>query len=65
MKSWKTTLAGVGAILAVVGTALSALFDADPATVPDWSVVSAGIMAGLGLIVARDANVSSEQQGLK
>ena len=65
MKSWKTTLAGVGAILAVIGAALNLYFDGNPATNPDWSLVSAGVMAGFGLIFARDNNVSSEQAGLK
>ena len=49
--SWKTTLAGVGAILTAVGAALAAQFDADPTTVPDWAAIIAAILAGIGLIV--------------
>lgn len=61
--SWKTTAAGIGAILVAVGSALTATFDADPATVADWGAVVAAIIAGAGLIMARDNNVTSEQAG--
>lgn len=63
MKSWKTTAAGIGAILVAVGSALTATFDADPATVADWGAVIAAIIAGAGLIMARDNDVTSEQAG--
>lgn len=63
MKSWKTTAAGIGAILVAVGSALTATFDADPTTVADWGAVIAAIIAGAGLILARDNNVTSEQAG--
>lgn len=62
-KSWKTTVGGVGAILAAVGAALQQLFDNNPATNPDWSVVASAVMIGFGLIFARDNNVSSEEAG--
>jgi len=65
MKSWKTTLAGIGAILGAIGIALSAQFDNDPATVPDWATVVGAVVIGAGLIAARDKNVTSEQQGAK
>ena len=64
-KSWKTTAAGIGAILVAVGSALTAMFDADPATTADWGAVIAAVIAGIGLITARDNNVSSEQAGAK
>ncbi len=60
-KSWKTTMAGVGAILASIGTALNLLFDGNPATNPDWTSVVAAVSAGIGLIFARDNDKSSEQ----
>jgi len=63
--SWKTTTAGIAAIVAAVATALVALFDGDPLTLPDWGAVGAAIMVGAGLIVARDNNVTSEQAGAK
>jgi hypothetical protein len=64
-KSWKTTAMGIGAILTAVGSAMTAAFDADPATVPDITVLVSAVMAGLGLIMARDNNVTSEQAGAK
>ena len=51
----KTTLAGIGAILVAVGAAMSAMFDADPLTVPQWDVVIAAVLAGIGLIFAKDS----------
>ena len=63
--SWRTTVAGIGAILVAVGSALSATFDNDPMTVADWGTVVAAIIAGIGLITARDNDVSSEQAGAK
>ena len=59
MSSPKTTLAGVGAILVAVGAAMSAMFDADPITVPQWDVVIAAILAGIGLIFAKDSKAPS------
>ena len=59
MSSPKTTLAGVGASLVAVGAAMSAMFDADPLTVPQWDVVIAAILAGIGLIFAKDSKASS------
>lgn len=63
--SWKTSAAGIGAILVAVGSAMNAMFDADPATIPDWGAVVAAVIAGIGLLVARDNSVSSEAAGAK
>jgi uncharacterized membrane protein YhiD involved in acid resistance len=65
MKSWKTSAAGIGAILVAVGSAVSAHFDGDALTTPDWGAVVAAVIAGIGLLAARDNNVSSEQAGAK
>jgi hypothetical protein len=54
--SWKTTGAGVAAILVAGGAALTALTDSDPATTPDWASLLAAIIAGVGLIFAKDAD---------
>jgi hypothetical protein len=51
----KTTLAGIGSILAAVGFALKAIFDNDPATNVDIGATIAAVTAGIGLIVAKDA----------
>ena len=64
-KSWKTSAAGIGAILVAVGSALSSMFDNDPATVADWGAVVAAVIAGIGLLAARDNGVSSEDAGIK
>ena len=64
-KSWKTSAAGIGAILVALGSALSATFDADPVTVPDWGALVAAIIAGIGLLAARDNDKSSEEVGAK
>ena len=51
----KTTLAGIGSILAAVGFALKAIFDADPTTNVDIGATIAAVTAGIGLIAAKDA----------
>lgn len=61
--SWKTTAGGVAAILAAISGAITALTDGNSATNPDWSTVIAAVTAGLGLLFARDHNISSEEAG--
>ena len=61
LTSWRTTFAGIGAILVAVGAAATAYFDTDPTTVVDFGVLVAAILAGIGLISARDNGVTSEQ----
>lgn len=65
MKSWRTTALGIGAILTALGNALTGQFDADVTTNPEWGVVIAAVIAGVGLIMARDNNKSSEDVGAK
>ena len=62
--SWKTTLAGIGVLLAAIGAALHAAFDNDPATVINIQEIIAAL-AGLGLLSARDNDKSSEDVGAK
>jgi hypothetical protein len=52
MANWKTTAAGIGAILTAVGTVAVALANGTPV---DWSTAIAAVMAGIGLIAAKDA----------
>lgn len=51
-----TTLAGIGAILVAVGAAMKAYFDGDAATSIDIAATVAALIAGVGLIFARDAS---------
>ena len=46
--SWKTTAAGLSAIIASVAGALNLLFDANPNTNPDWTALIAAVGAGIG-----------------
>jgi putative flippase GtrA len=62
MKSWKTTLTGVLTILVAGGTAVKLLLTGGQ---PDWTATIAAIIAGFGLIAARDNSVTSEQAGAK
>ena len=50
-----TTIAGIGAILVAVGGVLVAWFDGDATTAPDFATAIAAVVAGVGLIKARDA----------
>jgi len=54
-KSWRTTGAGIAAIMVAGGAALTALTDTDPATKPDFPALLAALIAGIGLIFARDS----------
>jgi anti-sigma-K factor RskA len=61
--SWRTTAAGICAIIVAVATAAGAMFDTDAATNPDWGSTVAAVLAGIGLLAARDNKVTSEQAG--
>ncbi len=64
-KNWKTSGAGIAAILVAAGSALTALTDGDPATQVDFASLAAAIIAGIGLLFARDGDKSSEAVGAK
>ena len=61
MKSWKTTAAGVVGIVVAVGSA--ALVWLKTGAVPDFAPVMAAVSAGVGLIMARDNDKTSEDVG--
>ena len=64
--SWKTTVAGIIQWLIVVLPQAGYLFDsADLSTNPDWNIVVASTAVMLGLLGARDGDVSSEKAGAK
>lgn len=64
-KSWKTTAAGIAGIIIAIASCVQAALDGDPLTVPNYEVALAAVLTGLGLIFARDNDVSSEQAGAK
>lgn len=55
MKNAKTTVLGIATLLTALGSAVVALLDGDPATTFDIASVVAACTAGLGLIMAKDA----------
>lgn len=55
MNNRNTTIAGIGAILVAVGGVLVAWFDGDASTTPDFATAIAAIVAGIGLVKAKDA----------
>lgn len=52
---FKTTALGIATILTVLSAAAVAFLDGDPATNFDIATVIAGVTAGIGLILAKDA----------
>lgn len=60
MKSWKTTVAGIAALLAVVATAIASQFDGDASTTAEWGAVVTAVFVALGLAASRDNDKTSE-----
>ena len=58
MSNWKTTTTGILAIVLAICTAAKNELDGDPVTVADWSLVATSVLAGVGLILAKDAKPS-------
>ena len=55
MKNWKTTFSGLAAVLVAVINAAVGMINGHPV---DWAVTMSAILAGIGLITAKDHNVS-------
>ncbi len=49
--NWKTSAAGAGAV------AIPILNQIIPVLPPQWAAVATGVIAGIGLIFAKDSNV--------
>lgn len=62
MKSWKTTITGVIAIITAICGAVTGIVNGTPV---DWTTVIAAVVSGVGLIAARDNAVTSEAAGAK
>ena len=65
LKSWKTTVLGWIAAVAILLGAINAQFDSDPETKADWTVVMAALAGAAGLTAARDNDKTSESTGAK
>jgi hypothetical protein len=63
LRSVNTTVAGVVAVIVVIQGALALLLDGNPATNPDWNTVIPAVVAGIGLILARDGGKTSADVG--
>lgn len=70
--SWKSTTAGIVALIAAVAGALALILDNDPLTNPDWNELIARVLqiiaeisVGVGLLFTRDDKVTSEEAGAK
>lgn len=57
MKNIKTTLAGIGAIVTALGIAITQYTAGGIATI-DFGALIVAITAGVGLIAAKDSNVT-------
>lgn len=55
--SWKTTIAGVAALMSALGHLLNALANGDTSTLATDAPL---IIAAIGVIFAKDANVSGK-----
>lgn len=56
MKNWKTTATGILTIVVALGSAALGFFKTG--TIPDLGAMVAAITAGIGLITAKDSNVT-------
>tara|TARA_R110000824_G_scaffold214623_1_gene400847 strand:+ start:472 stop:648 length:177 start_codon:yes stop_codon:yes gene_type:complete len=55
-QNWKTTTAAIAAIIAAVAAGVAAYLDGDASTIADFGAMGAAILAGFGLIFAKDAS---------
>ena len=54
--NWKTTTAAILAICAAIAAGIAAYLDNDASTIADWGAMGAAVLAGFGLIFAKDAD---------
>lgn len=68
MASWRTTSIGTLKLLGGIIAALLLLFGQqipEPAVLPAWVATAYAFLDGLGNVLSRDANVTSETAGLQ
>ena len=58
--SWKTTVGGIVAFIAILAPQMQTLLDNDAATNPDWNLIIAAGSALMAALFARDADKSTE-----
>lgn len=58
--SWKTTVGGIVAFIAILAPQMQTLLDNDAATNPDWNLIIAAASALMAALFARDADKSTE-----
>lgn len=55
-RNWKTTAAGIGALLSAVGDFLTAYYDGSDLTQPNYQAIVGLVIIGFGLIFAKDGD---------
>lgn len=68
MKSPKTSISGIIAILGglgAIGNIISKFTNGEPVNYEEISLAVGAIVTGIGLLLARDNNVSSEAAGVR
>lgn len=63
--SWKTTAGGVGSLFAGLAMIARGFAGDTPLSMEEWAAAVGLITGGLGMLFARDNDVSSEQAGAK
>jgi len=58
--SWKTTVGGIVAFIAILAPQMQTLLDNDAATNPDWNLIIAAASVLMAALFARDADKSTE-----
>tara|TARA_R110000822_G_scaffold11698_6_gene42473 strand:- start:1359 stop:1655 length:297 start_codon:yes stop_codon:yes gene_type:complete len=64
VRNYTTTIMGVGILLTALGKAITDTFSGDVPSMAEIGEHQAAILAGVGLILARDADKSSEDSGV-
>lgn len=63
--SWKTTITGILMIVGSISALLLKFFNGEAVDSDEWATALAAIVAGIGLITARDNDKTSEETGAK